>query len=165
MQRFDLEAEAVLHARIVNSSKEDWHGGKEGLRRIDSLLQKDWDAYLFLGIAPAKLPEQLRLRLVGKVLAGGGVVLTGVEDAVLIPVAVEMRDEVPFLAGIAEAKAFRIGRGRALRLPARPVVEYAYCAAASGRTRRGTRRRCSCPTSSPAAARTAASPYSPPART
>lgn len=125
MQRFDIEAEAVFYSRKVDSHKKDWHGGKEGIKRMDALLEKDWDAFVFLGIAPAKMPEALRQRLIGKVQAGGGVLLSGVEDQALLPEGAARKESVPFLMGVAGVKAFALGKGRGVRLPARPVIDYA----------------------------------------
>jgi len=125
MQRFDIEAEAVLYARIIDTKKDDWHGGKEGITRLEALLEKDWDAFVFLGVAPAKMPEALRQKLIGKVQAGGGVVLSGVDDPDLLQAAAEKREGVPFLAGIVGAKAFTLGKGRGMRLPASPLLDYA----------------------------------------
>jgi beta-galactosidase len=125
LQRFDIEGEAILYSRLVDTSRDDWHGGKEGLRRMAALLEKEWDAYLFLGIAPGKLPEPVRQKLIGKILRGDGLVLAGVDEPVLLSVAVENKDTIPFLAGIDGIKAFTPGKGRVVRLPARPIIEYA----------------------------------------
>ena len=125
MQRFDIEADAVLYARIIDTTKDDWHGGKAGIKRMETLLEKDWDAFVFLGLAPAKMPEALRQKLIGKVQMGVGILLSGVDDQALLPAAAERKEAVPFLTGIAGVKAFSLGKGRGVWLPARPFIEYA----------------------------------------
>jgi hypothetical protein len=125
LQRFDFEAEAIIYSRIVDTSQDDWNGGKEGVRRIERLLGLDWDTYLFLGVAPAKLPGSLQKKLVDQVLAGRGAVLSGSDSPSLTPAASARKEIIPFLAEIAGAKPFTLGKGRVVRLPARPTIEYA----------------------------------------
>ncbi|RJQ58802.1 MAG: hypothetical protein C4530_10100 [Desulfobacteraceae bacterium] len=123
-QRFDIEAAAVFYTRLVDSKKEEWLGGKEGLKRMEALLAKDWDAFIFLGAEPMKVPEGLRRKVFEKIQAGGGVVLSGVDDPELLQAAAENSGGVRFLAGIEGAKAYALGKGRGVRLPARPVIDY-----------------------------------------
>lgn len=123
LQRFDLEMEAAIYSRLVDTSKDDWYGGREGIRRIESLLEKDWDVYLFLGVSPAKLPEPLRGKFVNKVLAGTGAVLAGVEEQVLTPASKEQITPL-FLEGVTGIRTFSSGKGRVVRLSGRPVIEY-----------------------------------------
>jgi len=125
LQRFDLEMETVIYSRIVDTSRNDWHGGQAGIRRIERLLEKDWDAYLFLGVSPAKLPGSLRKKLVDKIKAGRGIVLSGADDPSMTPTASEAKETFPFLSGIVGVKPFALGKGRVVRLPARPNIEYA----------------------------------------
>lgn len=125
MQRFDIEAAAVFHARIVDSSKEDWHGGKEGVKRMTALMEKEWDVFVFLGISPEIMPETLREEFLAKVQAGLGVVLSGVVDPVLLAASTDRKGTDPFLLGINGARAFSPGKGHAVWLPARPALFYA----------------------------------------
>src|ERR1035437_7848901 len=80
MQRFDIEAEAVLYGRIVDTTTDAWHGGKEGVKRMESLLAKPWDVFVFLGVTPDKLPPAIKQRLLGAVQAGSGLLLSGAGD-------------------------------------------------------------------------------------
>jgi len=57
MQRFDIEAEAVFWARIVDSSDEHWHGGDIGEQRMLNLLEQKWDCYVMLGLGLDRMSE------------------------------------------------------------------------------------------------------------
>jgi hypothetical protein len=123
MQRFDIEAEAALYARIIDSQKDDWHGGNDGIKRIERLLEKDWDVFIFLGVAPLKLPESLRQKVIKKVQEGCGVILSGADDPALSSVAAG-NGSAPVLASVTDVKIFYAGKGRVVQLPSRPVIEY-----------------------------------------
>ena len=124
MQRFDIEVEAVFYAAIVDTSRSDWHGREEGIKRMEALLKHDWDAYVFLNISPTKLPEMINRKLAARVQAGSGVLLSGADDRWLFPDSAATGEPVPFLAGIDRLKAFALGKGRGVRLPATPEIAY-----------------------------------------
>jgi len=123
MQRFDLKAEAVLWARIVDSKVDHWHGDEAGVGRMAALLEKDWDVFVFLGISPEKMPGPLRQRMFEKVRGGAGMVLSGVAENEM-PRNDEWVGGVPFLAGVSGLEMFSLVKGRGARLPARPDIAY-----------------------------------------
>lgn len=125
MQRFDIEADAIFYGRPLGRTKAVWQGGKEGLKRMEALLKRDWNVFVFLGVPPAKMPAKLRQRLVEKVKAGSGMVLSGIEGRTMLPGEDAQKDAVPFLAGIDGVRTFVLGKGRGVQMPARLVIDYA----------------------------------------
>ena len=57
-QRFDLDPRMVFWARIVDSTKEGWHGGENGISRMARLLDQKWDVFVFLGIPLDPVPTE-----------------------------------------------------------------------------------------------------------
>jgi len=140
MERFDLEAEAVFWARIVDSSQSHWHGGEVSERRMLDLLRQKWDCYVFFGFAPNRMSVEQQVRLLKPVTAGAGLVLVGTNDARVLKPKNQVKPLPGFLRDTG-AKAFTIGRGRGLQVPSPPTldyhngweVEYDYQAEALGR--------------------------------
>jgi len=76
MQRFDIEAEAVFWARIIDSSRTHWHGGETGEQRMLDLLAQDWDCYVFLGLGLGDMSAEQQYKLLKPVTEGAGIVCT-----------------------------------------------------------------------------------------
>lgn len=125
IQRFDLDAQAVFWTKIVDTDKSQWHGGELGIRRMLGLLAQRWDALVFFGISPEKLPPEAAYRVVEAAANGAGLVLVGVD----LPQALKAKNRLgkppAFLAVEEVGEAFTVAKGRAIRLPARPLIEYA----------------------------------------
>ena len=82
MQRFDFDLDAVFWTTIVDTTKEGWHGGEAGIRRMLRLAEKPYDAYVFFGVPPDRLPSEMQVKVLQPVIEGrAGIVLVGCEDA------------------------------------------------------------------------------------
>lgn len=152
-QRFDLEAEAVYWANIIDSPKYHWHGDEAGIARMKRLLDQPWDCFVFVGLPPERLPVEQQYAMLLQITRGAGLVLMGVDDRRLLKPERQDRELPDFLsAGIplsglsfvrdthlknapenagADAIAaykmvatYRIKDGRGIRLPAMPNLEY-----------------------------------------
>lgn len=124
MQRFDLNAQAVFWARIVDSKESHWHGGKIGEERMQKLLEQDWDCFVFLGISMSNLPEAASTRILEAVEKGAGIVLVGV-DSTGIPQEKKRLDQTPrFLSYVPIEEALTFQQGRIVRLTSEPKIEY-----------------------------------------
>lgn len=126
MQRFDLQAQAVFYATIVDSPQAHWHGGDLGEQRMLKLLDQPWDCYVFLGIGLDKMNAEEQYKLLRPVANGAGLVLSGADDPRVL---LDKNRLQPLPAFLSEAagpvgEAFRIGKGRGLRLPGRPEIGY-----------------------------------------
>jgi len=124
MQRFDVAVEAVFWARIVDSTKQGWHGGEAGLVRMRRLLAKPYDCYFFLGIPPKNLPSEMLYKVLKPVSDGAGVVLAGTDDRRILKPERQLKPLPGFIRGVAGAAAFRVKNGRGVRLPRRPRLDY-----------------------------------------
>jgi len=124
MQRFDVAVEAVFWARIVDSTKQGWHGGEAGLARMRRLLAKPCDCYFFLGIPPKDLPSEMLYKVLKPVSEGAGLVLAGTDDRRILKPERQLRPLPEFLRGVVGAAAFRVKNGRGVRLPRRPRLDY-----------------------------------------
>lgn len=128
-QRFDLEPQMVFWARIVDSTVDHWHGAENGVRRMERLLNQKWDAYVFLGIQPEKLPVEMQYKLIKAVADGAGLVLVGVDDKRVLK---DKNLLKPLPAALAAGDAnsgpvgepFAVKQGRGIKLPAQPTIEY-----------------------------------------
>ena len=81
MQRFDMEIDAVFWRRIVDTTREGWHGGDLGLQRMLRLASKPYDCYVFLGIRPSQLTSEMQVKVLDPIVEGGaGIVLVGAND-------------------------------------------------------------------------------------
>jgi hypothetical protein len=122
MERFDLDADAIFWTRIVDSTKEHWHGGELGEARMLKLLQKPWDCCVFLGMSPERMSAEAQCRLLEPILDGAGIVLIGADDKRILQK--KNQQSVPWLAGIDQAMACKVGKGRGVRLPGIPNIDY-----------------------------------------
>lgn len=123
-QRFDLDAQMVFWARIVDSTKEGWHGGENGVQRMARLLEQKWDAYVFLGVPLERLPTEQQYKLLQAVTGGAGLVLRGLDDKRVLKDKNRLAELPALLADVPAAAAFSLKQGRGLRLGAQPAIAY-----------------------------------------
>jgi len=124
MQRFDIEAEAVFWARIVDSSTTHWHGGEVGERRMLNLLKQDWDCFVFLGLTMKNMSPEQQYKVLKPVAEGAGIVFVGADDPRVLKPENKLAEPPAFLAQGPVGDAFTVGSGRAMRLPGRPNIDY-----------------------------------------
>ena len=127
MQRFDMKIDAVFWRRIVDTTKEGWHGGDLGLQRMLRLVEKPYDCYVFLGIRPDQLTSEMQFKVLEPIIKGGkGIVCVGVNDARILKPERKLAKLPPFLAQAEPRGAFRVGKGRGVALAGVPSIEYAH---------------------------------------
>lgn len=124
MQRFDVEAQAAFYAQLCDSPETGWHGGPAGVRRILRLLEQSYDCFIFHGVEPARLPPEAQYRVLKSVTEGAGLVLIGADDPRVLKPTHRIEPVPEFLAAGGAGEAFTIKRGRGVRLPPRPDIEY-----------------------------------------
>ena len=140
MQRFELEAEAVFWARIVDSTQEHWHGGNTGERRLLGLLDKEWDCFVFLEMGMSQLSPEQQVKILRPVVEGAGILFVGSDDKRVLKEGNQI--PVPPDSVEVDADTYSVGGGRGARLPRRPEigyregweVEYDYWSERLGRT-------------------------------
>ncbi len=123
MQRFDIDAEAVFWARIVDSSDTHWHGGEIGEMRMIELLGQQWDCYVFFGVPFTNLSAEQQYKVLRPVADGAGLVMVGTNEKRVL------KDDNLIVDWPARTRAplgdaFSIGKGRGARLPAQPDIPY-----------------------------------------
>jgi len=123
-QRFDFDPQMVFWARIIDSRKEGWHGGERGVRRMARLLTRKWDAFVFIGISPNKVPIDQQYPLIKAVTDGAGLVLLGTDDTRVLKDKNRLKALPAFLADVGGAAAFTVKDGRGVRLPNAPTIGY-----------------------------------------
>lgn len=151
-QRFDLDAEVVFWAKIVDSTKEHWHGDAAGEARMRRLLEKPWDCFVSIGLPLDRMGLEEQYRMLEAVTKGAGLVLMGVNDPRVmkpnrkLPTPPFLESSVPYLGLPFVRKlvldrlppetrtpaevtqrfplAYQIKAGRGVWLPARPDIEY-----------------------------------------
>ncbi|MBI2299050.1 MAG: beta-galactosidase trimerization domain-containing protein [Armatimonadetes bacterium] len=119
-QRFDVQVDTVIWSRIVDTTVDQWHGGKAGEERLRRLLDNDYDVYLFNGIQLSSMPSEMQFKLLKKVTEGDGIVMVGVDDKRVLKKPVERKPGDP------EAALFSILAGRGALLPAPPAIPYTF---------------------------------------
>jgi beta-galactosidase len=124
MQRFDLDAQAVFWARIVDTTKSHWHGGEVGEARMLELLHQKWDVFVFLDLPMTDVPSPQKQMILDAVAGGAGIVFVGTGDPALFVDENRLREQPLFLASPETAEAFRIGAGRGARIGGRPDIDY-----------------------------------------
>jgi beta-galactosidase len=125
MQRFDLAAQAVFYATIVDSPETHWHGAQVGERRMLGLLEQEWDCFVCMGgVGLDKFAAEPLYRLLRQVVDGAGLVLVGTDDPRVLKEKNRLTEPPPFLASEEVGEAHAVGQGRGLRLPARPAIGY-----------------------------------------
>ena len=124
MQRFDVEAEAVYWAQLVDSPVTQWHGGEAGHRRIARLLAEKWDCYLLNGVKLADLTVEEQYNLLVAVTQGAGIVFVGTTDDRVLKEKNRVTDLPPFLTADGVGDVFHVKQGRGVQLPARPNLDY-----------------------------------------
>jgi hypothetical protein len=123
-QRFDFDAQMVFWARIVDTTRDDWHGGENGVRRMARLLEQKWDAFVFLEAAPERMPVEQQYALVKAVTEGAGLVLIGLDEPRVLKVKNRINQLPASLSDVTGAAAFTVKHGRGVRLPSRPTIAY-----------------------------------------
>ena len=124
LQRFDLAAQAVFWAQIVDSDSSHWHGGEVGRYRMLNLLHQKWDCFVFLDVPVSALGPEEQYRMLKAVTEGAGLVLTGSSDARILKEKNRLTTVPFFLKADRLADAYAVGRGRGIRLPSRPSIPY-----------------------------------------
>jgi hypothetical protein len=124
-QRLDLPLDVAF---FYSYFRDGWFGGDAGERRVARLMGKPHDVFLFQDLSPAKLStnplQDGRTPFLAQVRAGAGVVLIGADDGKLFPEAQVITELPPLLAGTGAVKAYTVGQGRVIQLPARPLIGY-----------------------------------------
>ena len=131
-QRFDFESQMVFWTRIIDSTQEHWHGDERGIQRMARLLTQKWDAFVFLSptassvrdVTPDMLPVEQQYALVKAVTEGTGLVVIGSDDKRVLKEKNNLKELPALLSDVDGAAAFTIMRGRGVRLPKRPAIEY-----------------------------------------
>jgi hypothetical protein len=124
MQRFDIEAEAIYWARIVDTTIDQWHGGEPAHRRIARLLEERWDCYILHEVKLSDLTLEEQYNLLVPVTEGAGIVFIGTDDERVLKDKNHLAELPPMLEGREVGEAYRVKQGRAIRLPARPKLDY-----------------------------------------
>ncbi|OPZ27031.1 MAG: Beta-galactosidase trimerization domain protein [Lentisphaerae bacterium ADurb.BinA184] len=130
-QRLASQIDAVYE---INFYGANWFGGLAGVRRLSRLLDNRYDAFVFQGVTPGKIPnwpENPHTRFTEAVKAGAGVVIIGAdvnpykkEAADPLAGRTEIAADAAWLAGVPVTAAHELGRGRILELPAAPFIPY-----------------------------------------
>ncbi len=123
MQRFDIEGQAVFYARIVDSAKSHWHGGKTGEQRMGKLLAQKWDCYVFSRMSMGKMSSEQKYKVLKPVTEGAGIVFVGANQKDVLK-AKNLIKPPPFLTVEGVGDTYTVGKGRGIRLPARPKIGY-----------------------------------------
>ena len=123
-QRFDLEAEAVFWARIVDSDEQHWHGGQAGEQRLLDLLQRPWDCIVLVEQGLTKLAAEAQYRLLEPVTQGAGIVIVSEKDPRVLKPARRLTPLPAWLEPIPAIEAYQVGKGRGVFLPKRPDIPY-----------------------------------------
>jgi beta-galactosidase len=131
-QRLDIsDLDAVYEYNFYGAS---WFGGTAGFRRIPRLLSKPYDVYVFQDLTPGKVltwPDMPHEKLREAVRNGAGVVILGTdvnkykdEPVDHFAEKQEVQPDDALLAGVPIEKAYRLGKGRIVEMPPRPVIPY-----------------------------------------
>ena len=97
-QRFDLDAEAVFWANIIDSPKYHWHGDAAGLARMKQLVAQPWDCFVFFDFPVEQVPVEEQYNLILAVTKGAGLVLVGTDDQRVLKPERQIKELPPFLA-------------------------------------------------------------------
>lgn len=124
MQRFDIELQAVFWARIVDSSESHWHGGEVGEQRMLELLEQPWDCFVFYGLGMNSMTPEQQYKVLKPVTEGAGIVFVGADDKRVLKEKNRLAELPPFLARGPIDEAYTVGRGRGVRMPWRPDIDY-----------------------------------------
>ncbi len=124
MERFDLEAEAVFWARIIDSTREQWHGGALGRKRMLELLERPWDCYVFVGMDLKRMTAEAQYKVLKAVSGGAGIVFVGNSDRRVLKDRNRLRDLPAFLGEEGLDQAFRVRNGRGIALPRPADIPY-----------------------------------------
>lgn len=123
-QRFDFDAEAVYWARIVDTSKSQWHGGELGVARMLRLLERPFDCYVFIGIPLTQLSAEAQYKVLKPVTDGAGLVLVGTDDRRVLKERQRLTAPPPFIARSRPRGAYELKKGREVSMPGLPDIPY-----------------------------------------
>ncbi|KPJ75087.1 MAG: hypothetical protein AMS14_04230, partial [Planctomycetes bacterium DG_20] len=128
-QRFDFDVDAVFWRRIVDTTRQGWHGSELGLKRMLRLAAKPYDCYLFLGVRPDQLSSEMQYKVLQPVVEGkAGIVMVGASDRRIFKPERRMdgthRSLPDFVARIGASGVYRVGKGLGVLLPKRPNIPY-----------------------------------------
>ena len=123
-QRFDLDAEAVFWARIVDSPKAHWHGGDLGVARMLQVLQRRFDCFVFIDVPVTHLPVEAQYRVLKPVTEGAGLVLVGRTDSRVLKPRRRVDPPPPFVAAAEPRGVYAVKKGRGVLLPKLPNIPY-----------------------------------------
>ena len=123
-QRFDVDPQMVFWARLVDTRRDEWHGGQMGIHRMARLLNEDWDAFVFLEVSPENVPVEQQVQLFESVIQGAGLVLIGTDDKRVLKKKNRLTETPAFLGDVDGVTAFTVRQGRGVRLPKRPAIGY-----------------------------------------
>ena len=126
MQRFDMKIDAVFWRRIVDTTREGWHGGDLGLQRMLRLAEKPYDCYVFLGMRPSQLTSEMQFKVLKPIVEGGaGIVCVGSDDKRVLKPSHKLAEPPAFVARARPLGAYKAGKGRGVLLPGVPDIPYA----------------------------------------
>ena len=123
-QRFDFEPQMVFWGRLVDTTRDEWHGGEHGLRRMTRLLAQRWDAFVFMGVSPELMPVDQQYAMIEAVTEGAGLVLVSTDDKRLLKEKNRLAQAPAFLGDVPDALAFTVLKGRGVRITRTPTIEY-----------------------------------------
>jgi len=134
-QRFDIDLQMVFWTWVIDSPRQEWQGGEHGIQRMRRLLAQKWDVFVFMSplpqlgvqaITPELLPVEEQYTLLKAVTEGAGLVLIGADDPRVLKEKNRLSPTPALLNGgeWGDAAAYRVIKGRAVRLPRRPEITY-----------------------------------------
>jgi beta-galactosidase len=123
-QRFDLDPQMVFWTRVVDTTRDEWHGGENGVRRMARLLTERWDAFVFSGASLDNVPVEQQYTIIKAVTGGAGLVLVGTDDRRVLKDKNRLQTFPALLHDVNGAAAFTVLQGRGVRLPQCPTIEY-----------------------------------------
>jgi hypothetical protein len=124
MQRFDLKAEAVFWVRIIDSTEEQWHGGRLGEERMLKLLEQEWDCFVAFDMGLERMGAEAQYRLLKAVAEGAGLVLVGAEDDRVLKSENRIVSPPPFLGRDKGIEAYTVLAGRGVVVPRQAEVAF-----------------------------------------
>lgn len=127
-QRFDVELEAVYWFNFHNAA---WYGGVAGLRRLNQLLDRPWDLFVFQDVSPDNITtwpdiegRNPHTQFMNAVRNGAGVVMIGCDSTNYLKDRVAATLPVPALEGVPVESLSTFGKGRVVKLASPPVIPF-----------------------------------------
>ncbi len=123
-QRFDFDPQMIFWSIIQDTTTEQWHGGENGVRRMAALLSQKWDAFVFMGIPPERMPADEQYTMIEALTRGAGLVVVNTDDRRVLKDKNKLKQLPAFLSDVDGAAAFTVLKGRGVRLPRTPAISY-----------------------------------------